>query len=222
MLTVKSKEFEKREGVIQNLETRMVSVAGLEVRAASPETNNKPGLRGYAAVFNSETELFPGVSEQIAPGAFATDLAANADIRALIDHDTGRVVGRTKSGTLTLREDKKGLLMDLDLPDTQEARDLMVSVERGDIDQMSFGFRARSDQWERRDGKNDLRTVLDAELLEVSIVAFPAYPDAEVSKRSHIEFLNTQKTVTSRGGKVAIKRRRLALKTKQLNKGESK
>lgn len=212
------KLYETRDAVGADLETRILS--GLEARAASAQSNNKPGLRGYAAVFDSETELYPGISERIARGAFSKDLAASADVRALIGHKTDRVLARTKSGTLSLREDEKGLLMELDLPDTQEARDLLVSVERGDIDQMSFGFRAREEQWEIREGQNDLRTVVDAELLEVSVVAFPAYPDAEVSKRSHTNFLNTQNNLTRRGGGVAIKRRKLALKTKQLAKGK--
>jgi HK97 family phage prohead protease len=213
------KLFETRDAAPSNLETRMVPVADLEVRAATED--KKPGLRGYAAVFNSESEDFGGWREVIDPGAFKADLDAKADVRALVNHDTGRVLGRTKSGTLTLREDKKGLFMEVDLPDTQEARDLMVSVERGDVDQMSFGFRSRNAIWEEKE-EYDVRHLKDVELLEVSVVAFPAYAATEVGKRSHIEFLNTQKNLTSRGGKVAIKRRKLALKTKKLNKGESK
>lgn len=183
------KIFEKREASTQNLETRMVT--GLEVRK-SEDDKKKQGLRGYAAVFNSETELWNGVYERIAKGAFSEDLKNSADVRALIDHDTGRVLGRTKAGTLTLKEDDKGLLMEVDLPDTQDARDLMVSVERGDIDQMSFGFRVRKQTWEERPD-NDLRTIEDVELLEVSVVTFPAYPDTEVGKRSHNEFRDTRK-----------------------------
>lgn len=153
------------------------ALIGLELRKGS---RGQSTLRGYAAVFNSESEDFGGWRERIAPGAFAKDLAAGKDIRALIDHDSARVIGRTPK-TLRLAEDEKGLRVEIDLPDTTQARDLRASVERGDIDGMSFGFKVRKDRWEEGGA---VRVLIDVELFEISVVAFPAYRAAKAGLRS--------------------------------------
>jgi HK97 family phage prohead protease len=150
-----------------------------EVRAS--ETAGRTA-RGYAALFNSQTDIGGQFREVIAPGAFAETLRT-ADIRALIDHDSGRVIGRSKAGTLRLSEDETGLLAEIDLPDTSDGRDLAVQLERGDISGMSFGFFVRKEQWDES-GDMPVRTILAAELLEVSAVAFPAYPDTTLAMRS--------------------------------------
>lgn len=138
--------------------------------------------RGYAALFNAPTDIGGQFREVIAPGAFAETLKA-ADIRALIDHDSGRVIGRTKAGTLRLSEDDTGLLAEIDLPDTSDGRDLAVQLERGDVSGMSFGFFVRKEQWDET-GDMPVRTIIAVDLLEVSAVAFPAYPDTTLALRS--------------------------------------
>lgn len=136
-------------------------------------------LTGYAAVFNAETRI-GGFSERIAPGAFRDSLASGRDVLALLDHKPDTLLGRTKSGTLTLREDDKGLAFELPLPDTQAGRDLIALAERGDLGGMSFGFRAIDEAW-----NGDTRELRQVELYEVSVVqSWPAYQQTEISLRS--------------------------------------
>ncbi len=153
--------------------------------AAPPEVRADDGAmvaRGYAALFNSETDIGGYFREVIAPGAFRETLK-NDDIRALIDHDTGRVIGRSSAGTLRLKEDDKGLSVEIDLPDTTDGRDLAVQLERGDISGMSFGFIVRHDEWDETSDP-PTRTIHAVDLREVSAVAFPAYGDTEIALRS--------------------------------------
>lgn len=157
---------------------RRTSVLGVETRA---DQGGKKKLYGYAAIFNSDTEIGDLFVERIDKGAF--DTAIKGDVRALIDHDAGRVIGRTKSGTLKLSTDSKGLAVEIDVPDTADGRDLMVLVERGDISGMSFGFRVLKQEWDET-GDMPVRTILDVELYEVSAVAFPAYESTEIDARS--------------------------------------
>jgi len=189
--------FESRRFDVERIETRQVGK--IELRDAGAD--GRPILTGYAAVFNSDSEDFGGWKERIAPGAFARDLADNKDIRALINHDTSRVIGRSSAGTLSLEETDTGLFVEISLPDTTEARDLLENVKAGNIDGMSFGFRARDAEWaeaERaKDGKKkkyDYRILKDVELIEVSAVAFPAYPATSIAHRSYEEFLKNRKT----------------------------
>lgn len=143
----------------------------------------QPMIEGYAAVFNSQSQDLGGFREVIAPGAFAGDLKTNPDVRALFNHDESLILGRTKSGTLTLSEDETGLFWSCVLPDTAAARDLAVSVERGDVDQCSFGFICLDDTWELNEG-TPLRTVKAAALFDVSAVTYPAYEATSVGMRS--------------------------------------
>lgn len=149
-----------------------------EVRAA----DKGKVAAGYAALFNSRTNIGGYFEETIAPGAF-TDTLRSADVLALIAHDSGRVIGRSSSGTLRLQEDAKGLFVEIDLPDTTDGRDLAVQLERGDISGMSFGFRVTHDEWDES-GSIPKRTVHKVELYEVSAVASPAYPDTTLALRS--------------------------------------
>lgn len=141
-------------------------------------------ITGHAAVFNAMSEEMFGFREQIKPGAFARAIKEKQDVRALWNHDSNHVLGRTKSGTLQLREDERGLLVDIDFPDTQMARDLRESIKRGDVDQMSFSFRTVKDSWEYRQDGTIIRTLEDVDLFDVSPVTYPAYPDTDVSARS--------------------------------------
>lgn len=136
-------------------------------------------LVGYAARFGVEARI-GGFRERIAPGAFAASLASGSDILALVDHDPKSLLGRTKTGTLTLREDEHGLAFDLQLPDTRAAADVLALAERGDLGGMSFGFVATDDHW-----TGDLRELRGVELHEVSIVqSWPAYGQTQVLVRS--------------------------------------
>ncbi len=142
-------------------------------------------IGGYAARFNSESVDLGGFVERIAPGAFTRTLSGS-DVRALLNHNSDIVLGRSKSGTLRLAEDANGLAFELDLPDTQAGRDLAVLIERRDIAEMSFGLKMRKDQWAKLGPDAWLRTLLDVDLLDVSPVAYPAYPSTEVGMRSAV------------------------------------
>jgi len=157
---------------------RRTSALGIETRA---DQGGKKKLYGYAAIFNSDTTIGDYFIERISKGAF--DKAIKGDVRALVDHDSGRVIGRTTSGTLKLATDDKGLAVEIDPPDTVDGRDLMTLVDRGDISGMSFGFRVLKQEWDET-GDLPVRTILDVELFEVSAVAFPAYEDTEIDARS--------------------------------------
>lgn len=142
-----------------------------------------PVISGYAALYNSESELLYGFfREVIRPGAF--DSSINGDIRCLFNHDSSYVLGRTASGTLQLRSDAKGLFFSVTPPDATWAEDLQQSIKRGDINQMSFGFTTEDDKWEDLEDGTTLRELLDVNLLEVSIVTFPAYTSTSASVRS--------------------------------------
>jgi uncharacterized protein len=156
-----------------NKEFRRLNV---ELRADGDE---KPKIVGHAAVFDTPAEIW-GFEEIIRKGAF-TEAIKKDDVRALWNHDPNYVLGRTKSGTLKLEEDDIGLKIENDPPETQWAKDLMVSMQRGDVDQMSFGFIVDEEKWSKRDGEPDLREILKARLFDVSPVTFPAYEETDVS-----------------------------------------
>ncbi|MEK4201156.1 HK97 family phage prohead protease [Cytobacillus sp. FSL K6-0265] len=142
--------------------------------------NQSLRVSGYAAVFNSKTSIGEYFDEMISPGAFSRTLSENGDIRALINHNWDKLIGRTKSGTLILSEDERGLKFEIDLPNTSYARDLAESMERGDINQCSFGFYATEESWDYSI-EPALRTVNEAELFEISIVSIPAYENTEAA-----------------------------------------
>jgi HK97 family phage prohead protease len=141
-------------------------------------------ISGYAAVFNSESVDLGGFTEILAPGCFSVTLVQNPDVLMLRDHDSSILLGRTKSGTLTLTEDAIGLRFECKLPNTTQAADLIASIERGDLDGCSFGFACLRDEWTSSSEGRVVRTVLEAELYEISAVSFPAYPASTVSVRT--------------------------------------
>ncbi len=161
-----------------------------EVRETESDGKTTQTVTGYAAVFNQLSDDLGGFREQIAPGAFTNSIKTD-DIRALINHDPNQVLGRNTADTLRLNEDDRGLAVEIDLPDTQDARDLAVQMKRGDIDQMSFGFftAVDGDTWTEIEGE-PIRTLLKAELFDVSIVTFPAYPQTSAGLNA-LSFDNT-------------------------------
>lgn len=157
----------------------MTVAATLERRAFCEVRTAGRRIEGYAATFSAEADL-GAFRERIAPGAFRN--ALSGDILALLDHDPGNVLGRTRSGTLRLTEDSRGLAFSLDLPDTQAGRDVLALAERNDLGGMSFGFTIPKggESW-----SGETRTLKTVDLKEISIVqAWPAYPDTEIALRS--------------------------------------
>lgn len=197
------------------IEHRYLKDKPLLKRNAQQQGNNSPGtLVGYASVFNVFSEDFGWFQERIMPGAFDKDIADRADVRALVDHDTGKVIGRTTNDTLKLSTDEHGLKAEIILPDTTIARDLALSIERGDIDAMSFGFVVRKEQWTHSEEEDlDTRDILDVELWEVSAVAFPAYTDTTIAKRSwDIRQQQNRQSITI---PLSVRRARHALENKK-------
>lgn len=157
----------------------MTGAASLERRTFAEVRASGRRLEGYAATFGSEARI-GSIVETIAPGAFRASLVG--DVLALMDHDPGRVLGRTRSGTLRLAEDSRGLSFSLDLPDTQAGRDVLELAQRNDLGGMSFGFvvPAGGDRWQA-----ERRTLIGVDLREISVVsAHPAYPDTSLALRS--------------------------------------
>jgi HK97 family phage prohead protease len=141
-------------------------------------------IDGHAAVFDRLSDDLGGFRERVAPGAF-TKAIKTSDARALIDHQSNLVLGRQSSGTLVLRQDDIGLHSIIDAPDTSYAKDLAVLMQRGDVREMSFGFTVQADEWEGLETDSPIRTIVEVgQLFDVSVVTFPAYPDAEASLRS--------------------------------------
>lgn len=145
--------------------------------------DGKATISGYAAVFNSDSVDFGFFREVIRPGAFERTLKEDGDVRAFLDHDSGRIVGRTKAGNLSLREDDKGLKIELNPIDTEDGRKAIEWVRSGVVDGMSFGFFTVRDQWSTKDGKS-YRELIDVDLFEVSLVAFPAYTGTSAGIRA--------------------------------------
>jgi HK97 family phage prohead protease len=163
--------------------TEIRSLRGLEIRR--DEDGGESRIRGHAAVFNSMSEDLGGFREVVLSTAFDSALDGGDDVRALVDHDPGKVIGRNKSGTLELEKDARGLLVTINPPQTSVGRDLIKSITRGDIDAMSFGFQVPRDgeYWEIHEGE-DIRYLTKVKLREVSVVAFPAYTDTDIAVRS--------------------------------------
>jgi len=154
-------------------------VADLQTRA---KDDGERVIEGYFAVFNSETELWPGAYEEIDPTAF--DKTLSNDVRALINHDTGLVLGRNKVGTLELKTDDRGLWGSIKInPNDTDAVNLYERVKRGDVDQCSFGFNILNEETDFRDDGTVKWRLKEIDLHEVSVVTFPAYSATGVQAR---------------------------------------
>lgn len=147
------------------------------------ETTDSKIISGYFVVFNSETELYQGVYEEVAPEAF--DSVDFSDVKALVDHDTAKVLGRTKASTLSLSVDAKGLYGEITVNENdQEAMNLYSRVQRGDVDQCSFGFEILNEEMIQNSDGTVKFIIKSLKLYEVSVVTFPAYQDTAVEARS--------------------------------------
>ena len=156
----------------------------VQTKFETRDDGEKMRIVGYFAVFNSIYEIAPGMTESVAPGAFSRTLPGG-DIRALTNHDTTLVLGRTKAGTLILREDERGLYGEVEInPNDSDAVNLYERVKRGDVDQCSFGFEIVSEETDFRDDGSVHWTITDVDLYEVSVCTFPAYEQTGVSART--------------------------------------
>lgn len=156
--------------------------ANVELQTRAAEDSQERVIEGYFALFNTETELFPGFFESILPGAF--DDTVSGDIRALIDHDHAKVLGRTKSRTLDLKVDSRGLYGTIRVNENdREAMDLYERVKRGDVDQCSFGFYVQDEEIDYGENGTIRSKLKKVDVIEVSVVTFPAYPETSVSAR---------------------------------------
>lgn len=162
-----------------------------EVRAKGEESEGPTKIVGYAAVFNDPAKIlmrdskgkYVEVTEEVAPGAF--DGVMGDDVRALFNHDPNFILGRTNSGTLRLEVDERGLKYEIDVPDTAIGRDLLKSIQRGDISQSSFGFEIEADEWSASESGEDRRVITRVgRLYDVSPVTYPAYATTEAAARS--------------------------------------
>jgi len=168
-------------GMEDSVETRRIHINDFELRQGP--TGDGMSFTGYAAVFNTDSEPLPFI-ERIAPGAFRKSLKGRNTIKMYMNHDSSMLLASTRSKTLRLEEDGKGLLVNADLPDTTVGRDLSVLMQRGDVDSMSFGFSVPTggDKWSDDGMSRELRQV---RLHEVSVVTgFPAYKATSATVRS--------------------------------------
>jgi len=169
-----------------NNEEQRVMSSTFEV--SKSDDKNPAHVTGHAAVFDQLSENLGGFREKIAPGAF--DGVLNDDVRALFNHDPNLILGRTAAKTLKLSVDTTGLKVDFSIPDTSYGRDLIVSLERGDINQMSFGFKVEEEEWNEDETTGAvIRTITKVKrLFDISPITFPAYPQTDVAKRSMDEW----------------------------------
>jgi HK97 family phage prohead protease len=191
----------------------------LEVRAG--EDGKAPKVEGYAAVFNEETVIGNYFREMFLPGAFKRAIGED-DVVFLINHD-GLPLARTRAGTLTLKEDKRGLKISAELDgDDPDVQRIVPKMNRGDLDKMSIAFWPDVEEWhdEDRDGeKLPLRKIKEARLFDVSIVTMPAYEGTEIGLRSLQQF-----RADSGGNQASLRKLRMKIKqdlaTRQLTAGE--
>lgn len=169
-------------------EKRLLKTGPCRVEWRDVEGVRRPIITGFAAVYDSLSEDLGGFFEVVKPGAFAKSLGAT-DVRGLFNHEPSYILGREKSRTLRLFDDPTGFRYEIDPPDTQVARDLITSIERGDIDGSSFGFVIVEERWSTVPDGSPLRELIEVHPFDVSPVTYPAYegtasPDTAVALRS--------------------------------------
>lgn len=165
---------------MKTFERRTFPLTNIQIRSAS-DSEHKLHFTGRAVVYDQLSEDLGGWQEVVKPGAATRSLAGDPDVRFLINHDANKILARTTSGTLKLSEDDAGVLVDSDMADVSYARDLAVSLERGDTSQMSFGFWVTRDEWS---GNLHVVREFDFNGGDVSAVTFPAYTQTSAELRS--------------------------------------
>lgn len=171
----------------QTVEKRTLTAA--EPMTVETRENGSRVISGYAAVYyrkdnnGTEYDLWKDVKERIMPGAFDQALERQDDVRALFNHDPNFVLGRSTAGTLRLETNKRGLRYEVDVPDTQAGRDLLISVDRGDINGSSFAFVVDDERWGREEDL-EVREIHSVQLLDVSPVTYPAYKATTAGMRA--------------------------------------
>ena len=202
------------------LQTRIIPAEGLEIRAE--QEGKEKRISGYGIVYDKETRLYSDLYEVIRPGAASKVLAGNPDIKCALNHDRRYLFGRTKSKTLTLTEDKKGVRYEAIPPDAQWARDAIASIERGDIDGSSFTFAVEPEHekiTKRKDGSY-LREIIEISRIgEMGPVTDPAYMDttAEARAKAEYESLTARLRTQDEADEIAETKRTLDLRRKRLN-----
>ncbi len=176
---------------------RRSTTSEFELRKA---TDGDRMIVGHAAVFNQETRIGSekyGFIEVIRPGAFAETMKENRDILALVEHDSGRLLGRTVSGTLRLWEDDRGLAFEIDIPNTTDGNDVTELLRRGDLGKMSFAFSPRNagEVLTTKEDGTPLRILTAVDLYEVSVISQPAYEDTDAALRGKLAALVTAKSI---------------------------
>ena len=164
------------------MDRKQIQTRSLPAEFQTREETGEKYIEGYFSVFDSIYELWPGGTESVAPGAFLE--ALSADVRALVDHETRLVLGRTAAGTLELREDSRGLWGRIRLnQDDTDAMNLYARVQRGDVSQCSFGFDILDEETDYKEDGTVHWTIKKVRLYEVSVVTFPAYEETGVAAR---------------------------------------
>jgi len=174
------------KGIDEEAERRFVTYDVTIEKREDDEENDTVTIEGYAAIFNSRTDL-GYYEEEIESNAF--DDVMMDDVRALFNHDKNLILARSKGGkgTLMLSKDATGLKYSFKIPDRQYARDLVDAIRSGDVDQSSFAFSVAEEEWKwaEQDEERDLRTIKKFKrLYDVSPVTYPAYQDTSVGMRS--------------------------------------
>lgn len=193
----------------ENKEIRSATITELRVH----DDSAGPVIAGYAAVFNELSEDLGGFKERVLPSAFTNTLKGKPDVKALVDHDSSKILGRTTAGTLMLTVDDRGLAVRIKPPDTAAGNDIVTSIKRGDIDQMSFAFstfdppHSGAPTWQTEDGV-DIRELVQVNLFDISVVVFPAYPDTSVQLRSNDPTIALQSLVLHQRRRLADRGRR--------------
>lgn len=167
---------------MERTERQMRTIAS-QFKVREDENGTEPRIEGYFAVFDGTYDIAPGMSESIDAHAF--DNTVSGDVRALIDHETRLVLGRTTARTLELKVDAHGLWGSIRInPNDQDAMNLYARVKRGDVSQCSFGFDILDEETDFRDDGSIHWTIRDVKLYEVSVCTFPAYDTTAVAARS--------------------------------------
>jgi hypothetical protein len=147
-------------------------------------------ITGYASIFNEETEIASFFREVIRPGAFKRAIRENQNVYALKNHDPNLILARTANDSLALKEDKKGLWIEFDPPDTQTGRDMVEEIRTGLVDEMSFAFMSVEEKWTEKKDELSLREIIDVDLFDVSPVTYAQYQGTSIGLRSAESIFN--------------------------------